>query len=299
MKKLLVLGCVCLLVLGMTAIGFAYEDEDDIYKRRKEWLGKVLLQQRAGEVGSVENPLGTDGIKVVEGPLTPWQVSIDASIEAAKNEMCERFGIAYDDIRDGESKVIGVFSPPCIPPFTSVTCRVTLFHGGIIYTYEVRDTYNPTTGEHETNKPRFIVAGPLTPPEEIDLTTLPEKDIEGSLTLPDGTVPPLDRYITNPPPTLEDYPSIHIPDTIIPPMVPIDPDAPPAEEYPSIRIPDVIIPPMVPIDPDAPAKIEEVLEINAIKAEVQAQANDPLFTGQMADQPTEILPLKGRGQGSE
>ena len=41
----------------------------------------------------------------------------------------------------------------------------------------------------------------------------------------------------------------------------------------------------------------DIAQRKDIEAKVQAQANDPLFTGQMADQPKEILPLKGRGQG--
>jgi len=70
MKKLLVLGCVCLLVLGLTSMGFAFdEEENEIAKRHREWLERVMLP--AGETGPLFTPQPEIGEVIDPGSIKP------------------------------------------------------------------------------------------------------------------------------------------------------------------------------------------------------------------------------------
>ncbi|MFH0764725.1 MAG: hypothetical protein V1927_06975 [Candidatus Omnitrophota bacterium] len=90
MKKLLILACACLLALGITGISFASildEDENDIVKRHKEWIERVLAGQRYDEANRIvavhKVPAIRDGqeeiVKVPEEPepFTPLAQSSD------------------------------------------------------------------------------------------------------------------------------------------------------------------------------------------------------------------------------
>lgn len=85
MRKLIVLVCACLLVLGMTSIGFASildEEENEIVKRHREWMEKRIHAQQKEDpedpFSKLEGPLQEpdkedpeDPFSKIEGPMTP------------------------------------------------------------------------------------------------------------------------------------------------------------------------------------------------------------------------------------
>ena len=97
MKKLLVLSCICLLILGLTSTVFALtqEEENEILKRRQEWLTKVFLVSEEAIQGAVSSIEDESGV-ILHYPDEPTDIFFAAGKTA--NWLAVELGVDINEI---------------------------------------------------------------------------------------------------------------------------------------------------------------------------------------------------------
>jgi len=284
MKKLMMVAIAGLLVFAFAGTVLAFDEEEkDISKRHEAWLGKVMVGQIGREQVKAEGKVqekDENGVICTEMFLPDGDFKFikdvreheNDAVLAAKKDLCERLGIDEKKIEDFGSITTDVMQTQTWPiPSTTVEIyTIGLVYKGNTYIYDAKTVWH--FGKVSEVSVEFT--GEIIPTEYDD---------EGNLIL-EASELKQKQYDADESLYVSSENNDYLPENDASrTYIPVDYEKT-DEEFPTV----------IPGEWYSSETVREPAQRKAIEAQIQLKGNGEnyTFSGQMADQPKEAVPLQ-------